>query len=258
MADITSTLLTSGNDSTAAASYTTASVTPSSNELILISIILFRQGAVDTPAVTGNGITYTLISQLDFVDPGSNNTSIFMYRGLAASPSAGIITIGLGADHQSICWIVAEHDNVDTGGSNGADAVVQFSAVDGGSVANNVEVAASLAAFGNANNATVIAAALDFGNDVTSDALDPSAGLTEIAEENENTDSSHLAFAHRVDNDTTPGYDHNNVAASKDLAVIGVEIKNADQGVVGVDEMMAARQRGAMQPELVPTSVVAV
>jgi len=117
--------LTSGLSTSTANSYTTASISPTGNALILVSCVVRKSDTPDTPAVTGNGITYTLIDSNHY-DTGGTQTKIFLFRGLASSPSSGVITFDFsGVDQLGMNWSVNEFTGVDTGGTNGADAIVQ-------------------------------------------------------------------------------------------------------------------------------------
>lgn len=122
------------NGASSATSFTTASVAPTGNRLILISIHAYiSTGSVNpaTPTVTGNGITYTLVKAQDTDNSGTDRGTIFVFRGMAASPSSGTITIDWGATTMTRCqWAVDQSDaNVDTSGSNGSGAIVQNTGV---------------------------------------------------------------------------------------------------------------------------------
>lgn len=112
-----------------ATSFTTASVSPSGNQLILVSVHAYiSTGSVapSAPTVTGNGITYTLIGTGQDVDTaGTDRAKMWIFRGMAASPTAGAITISFGATSMTRCfWSVDQSDaNVDTTGTNGSGAI---------------------------------------------------------------------------------------------------------------------------------------
>lgn len=132
-----------------ATSYTTASVAPTANALVLIWV-----AHNDTkPTVSGNGLTWVevLDENLAAETPDRRMT---LFRAMGASPSAEAITIDMGAATQSRCaWSVIEFTGVDTTGTNGSGAVVQAVANDNGEVAAT-SLAVTLAAFGSADNAT--------------------------------------------------------------------------------------------------------
>lgn len=183
------TLLTSGVDGTDATSYTTASITPGANNLILVDV--FTHNA-DTPTLSGNGLTYVL------VDSRVDVFSVFVFRAMGAAPSTGAITIDFGAATQNRCgWIVSQLDTVDTEGANGSGAVVQ-SASNAASVVSSLTV--TLADFANTNNAT-------YGAFVATSAavgIAPGTGFTQIADQQlEATFSTHMFAEWRNDNDTS-------------------------------------------------------
>lgn len=127
MAAPTFTNLTSGSSTT---SFVTASVTPTAGRLVLIAINGYiATGGVNpgTPTVTGNGITYTLIQAQDIdVTGATDRSTLWVFRGMSAGPSAGAITIAWsGVVPTRASWIVDQSDaNVNVSGTNGAGAIV--------------------------------------------------------------------------------------------------------------------------------------
>jgi hypothetical protein len=125
----TITNLTSGAGS-ALTSFPTASVAPTGNRLILVSVHAYiSTGSVQpsTPTVTGNGITYALVKAQDVDNAGTDRATEWVFRGLAASPSSGAITISFGAVTMTRCaWSVDQSDSdIDLSGSNGYGAIAQ-------------------------------------------------------------------------------------------------------------------------------------
>jgi hypothetical protein len=121
--------LTSGGSATAGTTRTTASVTPTANRLILIAINAYVSAGSVNPTITsvvGNGITYELVGTSQDVDTaGTDRTTMFVYRGMSAAPSAGTILITFGISVNSVTWSVVQSDaNVDTSGTNGSGAIV--------------------------------------------------------------------------------------------------------------------------------------
>src|SRR6266496_4304587 len=96
----TFTNLTSGGNLTAGTTRTTASVTPSANQLVLISIHAYiTTGSANPPAptVNGNGIGYELIREQQIDTAGTDRATLFVYRGMSTSPVAGTILINFGS-----------------------------------------------------------------------------------------------------------------------------------------------------------------
>lgn len=142
--------LTSGVNNTDATSFSTDSVTPTANALILVSIIARASdgGAPENPTLSGNGLTWVLANSYS----QSVNRKAFVYRSMGASPSAGAITIdfGTGNTMTSCIWSVDQFTSVDTTGTNGSGAIVQ--SVGGG--VDGTTFSITLSAFGSANNTT--------------------------------------------------------------------------------------------------------
>ena len=159
---ISPTTLTAEYFATDATSFvTTASVAPAANALVTVSIDSSEAVAPSTtPTVTGNGITYTLVNNR--IQGGGH---CFVFRGMAASPTNGQITVDFGAVTKTSCTIIVDqHTGVNTSGSNGSGAVVQ-SAVN--SAASGTSLAITLAAFGDATNNVAFGLHVHAANEVT-------------------------------------------------------------------------------------------
>lgn len=131
----TITNLTSGAGS-AATSFNTASVAPTGSRLILVSVHAYiSTGSVQpaTPTVTGNGITYTLVLSQVADNSGTDRANVFLFCGMATSPSSGAINISFGATTMTRCaWAVDQSDSdidlstgTGTGRTNGQCAIAQ-------------------------------------------------------------------------------------------------------------------------------------
>ena len=118
------TLLTTGAGG-ATGTPSTASITPTSNRLVLAIFTLRADAAagVDQITVSGCGLTWVRMDEQDF-DAGGNRVG-GVWRALGASPSSGAVTFTYGGAGTPIgsTWIVSEFDNVDTSGTNGSGAV---------------------------------------------------------------------------------------------------------------------------------------
>ena len=150
---ITVSALTSGGSGTDATSYTTASVTPTANRLILGWVLQNVSGAVPTPSLSGNGLTWVEVRTVGF-DTTGTRYSLSLFRAMGSSPTTGAITISYGATTVGGCtYSFLEFDGVDTTGLNGAGAVVQsaqypVSPPSSASTSGSI----TLAAFGSSNN----------------------------------------------------------------------------------------------------------
>jgi len=110
--------------------FNTASVAPTGSRLILVAIHAYvSTGSVapPTPTVVGNGITYTLDGAPSDVDTaGVDRARLFLFRGVAASPTSGAITITFGTSMTRCSWVVDQSDaDIDLSGVNGAGAIAQ-------------------------------------------------------------------------------------------------------------------------------------
>lgn len=144
------TALAGAADATNAASYNTASITPSANKLVLVTVQSRRSSAQPaTPTLTGNSLTWVLVSvAYDAVNGSNQKTTLF--RSMGATPTAGAITIDFGGQGQTKCiHSVAEFDGVNTGGTNGSAAIVQSVT---GSEASNTTGTITLAALSDSDN----------------------------------------------------------------------------------------------------------
>jgi hypothetical protein len=214
---ISATHLTIGDNASGGPDGTTASISPTANALILVTVGRYATGAVSTPnSVTGNGITYELVASSpewdESVPPNEDRKKLFLYRGMSASPSAGAITIeGDGGGGEWTTWTITEITGVDTSGSNGSGAVVQSNS----NAQAGTSLSISLNAFGSASNGTFATAYSWAGNQVT-----PEAGWSELTDGN-TVDRPQTMW--RANNDTTPSW----TFSSDAVGGIAVEIRAA-------------------------------
>src|SRR5690349_6933415 len=119
MAVAASTFLT-GSSATPGTSFTTASITPVSNRLYLLTVSP-KDGASTqplAPTVTGAGLTWVLVDSNTFDNAGASRRSQFLFRGLVSSPSSGALTIDFGAvSHEGCIWSIDEVTGMDTTGT---------------------------------------------------------------------------------------------------------------------------------------------
>ena len=192
---ITATLLTSGSSTTDSTTFTTASISPTANRLVVIKVGSGDAGsaAVAPTSVVGAGLTFASIN-----DQTVNNgfSRVAVWRALSASPGSGALTITFSATMESCVWIVEEYADVDTGGTNGSAAIVQSAKASGiGTTSGSV----TLAAFGDAVNNAVSSAWHHSNNFVVT----PEAGYTEITELNEPSWTAQLESSWKIGEDTT-------------------------------------------------------
>lgn len=103
-------LLTASSNTTALTTYTTASVTPTANRLVLVWA--FGRGGEPAPdSVTGNGITYSLVAA------STDATSVWsasLWAGSSPTPSAEAVSITFPAGRTGCLWRVEEWDGSST------------------------------------------------------------------------------------------------------------------------------------------------
>lgn len=209
-------LTTSGDGTDNQATYTTASITPTADRLVLAWVLNVRgSGTATQPTLSGNGLTWVAVNSVV-----TTATRLTLYRAMGAAPSAGVVTITPGdANTVRVLWSISEFSGIDTGGTNGSAAVVQ-SAVNN---ANSTSVTATLAAFGSASNAT----AGGFVVLANSRTWTEGGGFTPISGGTHDLAGENVSIfsEFRADNDTT--VDASISGAGAQLRVVGVEIKAA-------------------------------
>lgn len=225
---ISKTDLTSGGSETDASSYLTASISPTANRLVVITINHNTDGgSFSVNGVSGAGLTFTKINE---VSMGAFSYQS-VWRAMSASPSSGQLTIDFGANTAwNVAWSVKEFGGVDTSGTNGSGAVVQSAT---GSASSASSVSATLAAFGSTDNATYGAAGTKTGSTSSAITSTPGTGFTEIHDlySYDSTfnfvNSCHSEW--RVDNDTSVDMTFDRTADV--LGMVAVEIKAASSTI---------------------------
>lgn len=173
---ISATHLVTSASATNATSYTTASITPSPNKIIFLVVGSRRGGAnPSVPTITGNNLTWT--QQATRLNTAGDPMRITLFRATGL-PSAGAITIDFGSEQQlNAGWTVNEFFDVDLGGTNGANAIVQTATNSADTGATSYSV--TLGAFSSTDNATFSACYKDAIN-----AFAPDVSFTELGEAN--------------------------------------------------------------------------
>lgn len=170
--------LTSGTGESAG-NITTASITPTASNLVLLSIAARRGDSTEptTPTVSGNGLTWELVNSIYFDTSATSMRKLFLFRAMGASPSAGVVTINFGATTNAT-WVIDQASGIDTSGTNGSGAIVQSATNKDESVTTS-SFSVTLGAFSSTNNATYgVFAEADGSHTVT-----PGSGFTELDEQ---------------------------------------------------------------------------
>ncbi len=126
---VAATLLTSSIDGVDRTSYTTASIAPTANNLVLAVIASYGDFGITSPvvdALTGVSMTWTQVGTLQTNDSSVYLDQLTIFRALSASPGSGALTIDFGTDAPEIvAWSVVQFSGIDTSGTNGANAIRQ-------------------------------------------------------------------------------------------------------------------------------------
>jgi hypothetical protein len=169
---ITASNLTNSSTTTDDNSYDTASITPSANKLILVSVLSrASSGNTDKPTLSGNGLTYVEVVSY-VVSDNSNRVTIF--RAMGSSPTTGAITIDFDGQTQIYChWSVNEFTGTDTSGTNGSGAIVQSAGNTNSST--NTGLTVTLSSFESDTNAV-------YGSVRAGKAITAGSGFTALSE----------------------------------------------------------------------------
>jgi len=176
---IAATLLTADVDTTGTADdYTTASIAPTGNELVLAMIVNTRFTATPAvPTLSGNGLTWVQVATVTINPSTDHDMRLTLFRAMGASPSSGVVTINVGGvdTHSGCAWVITEFSGVDTTGSDGANAIVQ--AVTNSDIATPTSLTVTLASFASATNAAYGGINVNSNPGITQ-----GTGFTEIAD----------------------------------------------------------------------------
>lgn len=187
----TCTVLNSNTNTTGASSYTTASITPAPNQLILVTtesrISTGVSGGPNQPTVTGDNLTFVMVVT-GTTSGATPNRRLSVLRAMGTAPTTGSLTIAFGGQAQTHdSYAVIQCANVPTSGSNGSDAIVQSAiANDGGTLGTTATVTMTNAPKSPFN------LTLGYG-EATSGGLTATAGsgFTIIAQGDETVDGTH-------------------------------------------------------------------
>ena len=176
---ISITNLTSGTDNSGFTSVATASVTPSTNYLVLLSVHS-RTGITEDPnqpTATGCDLTWEVVNSIVYDTTSSSRRRLTLFRAMGI-PSAGVVTIDFGGQSQTeAAWSIEQVSGVDTSGTNGSGAVVQ-SATNKDETLTSDTLTVTLDAFESPNNGTFGC----FGDADNTHTVTPGSGFTELVE----------------------------------------------------------------------------
>lgn len=121
---VAGTNLTTNSSSSGLTSYTTASITPTANRLVLALVGSdVSSGTPNIPTLTGNGLTWVEAGTLL-----SGTQRVTLFRGMKSSGlSAGTVVIDFAGQTQTGAgWSISEYSGVNTGGTDGSAAIRQI------------------------------------------------------------------------------------------------------------------------------------
>jgi hypothetical protein len=218
---VSHTLLASGNNTTNQKVYTTASISPAPNALVMVAVLGHNSSsAAPSPTLSGGGMSaWTEVATITFDALAKPLKRMTVFRAMSSSPGSGPITITFSKSLSNAQWIVSQWEGVDRSGVNGAGAVVQT----GSSRADAVNgLALTLSPFADVNNVAYGV----FGVRSSVSAVTPGAGFTEIAEHASGESPPSALQAEWASNDNMIDATWANLRG----AVLGMEIKAGEHG----------------------------
>lgn len=217
-ASVSCTNLTTGTGASAS-SFTTASISPSSNTLILATIVTrTASGDPNHGTMTGNGLTWVEATSTNFDNTGTQKRKT-IFRALGTA-SAGTVAIDFAAQTQTDTnWVIDQCTGTDTSGTNGSGAIVQMAdAVF--TDATHTTATATLGAFSSTNNSTY--GSVGIGNG--SGTFTPGAGFSTVGDIASVSTTIRDSTEFQVANDTTVDFTS---SIAGELIVTGIELKVA-------------------------------
>lgn len=211
-APIARSTLTSGTANTVLTSQATASVSPTANTYIDLTVVYYSPGSHITITASGNSLTYVEVGHANL----DADAGIYKFRALGASPSAGAITIAVSGTALSLLWAVEQYTGIDTSGTNGSGAVVQSN-----TVVDQTGTAAVTMSTPAADSAMIVGFAQydDFTTGV------PDTPYTELVDITESGTQMGLITAWNIPGDTSPSI--NFTPNAPEISGIAIELKKA-------------------------------
>lgn len=216
---VSATRLDAAGNTTDGSTFATASITFANNRLYLLAVVNTKGTTPDTPTVSGGGLSWVQVATQLFNTVAAGLSRITVFRAMVASgASTGALTITFGGATQTGCsYAVDEFDQCETGGADGAAAIVQ-SATNAQDATTTAQ--ATLGAAPNAANLVYLAAGLDVNSGITA-----AGGMTELgADVGHGTPTSRLGTF--FDNASPPQTPSCTPGASSDTGTVAVEVLN--------------------------------
>ncbi|HSD33730.1 MAG TPA: Ig-like domain-containing protein [Gemmatimonadales bacterium] len=132
---IAHTLLTSGHDPNNVRVYTTGSIAPAGNALVIVAVLTHQSSAAaPSPTLSGGGMArWDVVASVAY-NGATPLDRLTVYRAMSVAPGSGPITISSSVTVSNCQWIVSQWTGVDDAGDNGAGAIVQTGQTSGTAV----------------------------------------------------------------------------------------------------------------------------
>lgn len=215
--------LTANRSESDATVYTTASVAPTANRLVLLFVTALKldnSANADPTGVTGGGLTWVKVTGHNFEHQGgeTDRTNFSVWRALDTStPTPATVVVTYAATQARATWGILEFDNVDLGGTNGSAAVVATALR---AEATDTGGAPTMAAFGDQSAATVGVTSYAVGNPTFTE----QAGMVSLIDEDlsPNGTGTYVQFTNSPE--LSPGV---TLSGAVRNIQVGIELKNA-------------------------------
>ena len=218
--------LTFGSAATGASTQSTASITPSANKLLLLSVDSRTSITANPniPTVTGNGLTWVQVNTVVWDTTSTSRKRKTIFRAFG-TPTAGAISINFGGQVQThVFWVADEVSGAVSSGVDGSAAIIQSTTFVQEATTSSITVA--LNPFANANNATYASFSDGLASNVV---FTPKAGFTSLATTPVIQGQSSTIY--KNSEDTTPSVSLSSVV--NEVGAIGIEIANSQATLIG-------------------------
>lgn len=149
--------LTKGGATGSITSQATASISPSPNNLVLLSVTSRTNASVEpnAPTATGNGLTWVQVNTIYFDTTSTSRKKLTLFRAMGSSPSAEAITIDFAGQTQTdVIWVVDQVSGINLSGTNGSGSIVQSATNNVAGTFSTGTFTVTLGSFSVANNGT--------------------------------------------------------------------------------------------------------
>lgn len=218
--------LTQDKSTANVSAYSTASITPGSNRVILAFVLNVRSGIAQAaqPTAQGNGLTWQAAASVQVT--GAPNRRLTCFSATGAAPTPGPLSFDFGGEQQTLCaWSVFEYDVV--------AGIAQVKTASGGAPMPTV----TLDPLADANKSVVVGGVIANSLFGTPAQVTPGQGLTEIHEQDvtEPGTGGSLQTEERTGGGTTVNW----TAFVQSWAAIALELT---AGISAADALKLAKQ----------------